>query len=305
MTTVEREIAFGLENLGVDELGHHAPRRGGPHLPRPLAPAPCASRRALGRRAPEGGARRRHRHPAPSPPARRADVAARPRELRGAVVRHPPALRGHRSDDRPRRAQGRTLPSPGDARDLHGGWCRTGGRRPTGVRRLGRVDAPRTPPPRRASLRPTAQRAGRRIRRGRPPAHDGEGCAPHARRGRGSQMPRRREAEPGALPGDVVLRAEKLAVGYERDAPLLEGVSLELRRGELVALMGENGAGKSTLVRHFNGLLQALPRLRPAARQGCVHAVGRRGRALLRPARPEPERLLRPRHCRRRDRPHA
>jgi energy-coupling factor transporter ATP-binding protein EcfA2 len=69
-------------------------------------------------------------------------------------------------------------------------------------------------------------------------------------------VPRRREAEPGALPGDVVLRAEKLAVGYERGAPLLEDVSLELRRGELVALMGENGAGKSTLVRHFNGLLQ-------------------------------------------------
>jgi energy-coupling factor transporter ATP-binding protein EcfA2 len=69
-------------------------------------------------------------------------------------------------------------------------------------------------------------------------------------------VPRRREAEPRVLPGDVVLRADKLAVGYERDAPLLEGVSLELRRGELVALMGENGAGKSTLVRHFNGLLK-------------------------------------------------
>jgi len=70
------------------------------------------------------------------------------------------------------------------------------------------------------------------------------------------QMPRRQEALPGDAPGEVVLAAEKLAVGYERAAPLLEGVSLELRRGELVALMGENGAGKSTLVKHFNGLLK-------------------------------------------------
>ena len=70
------------------------------------------------------------------------------------------------------------------------------------------------------------------------------------------ETPRRREADPRTAPGDVVLKTEKLAVGYERAAPLLEGVSLELRRGELVALMGENGAGKSTLVKHFNGLLK-------------------------------------------------
>ena len=80
-------------------------------------------------------------------------------------------------------------------------------------------------------------------------------------------MPRRREAGPRDTPGGVVLSAERLAVGYERDAPLLEGVSLELRRGELVALMGENGAGKSTLVKHFNGLLKPL--------RGRVRLLGR------------------------------
>ena len=57
-------------------------------------------------------------------------------------------------------------------------------------------------------------------------------------------------------------------MGYERDTPLLEGVSLELRRGELVALMGENGAGKSTLVKHFNGLLKPFRGAVPASRQG-------------------------------------
>jgi energy-coupling factor transport system ATP-binding protein len=67
--------------------------------------------------------------------------------------------------------------------------------------------------------------------------------------------PARRQGHDASPPGDVVLETRGLTVGYVKDAPLLEDVDLRLRRGELVALMGENGAGKSTLVRHFNGLL--------------------------------------------------
>ncbi|MEV0281224.1 ATP-binding cassette domain-containing protein [Streptomyces sp. NPDC050610] len=42
-----------------------------------------------------------------------------------------------------------------------------------------------------------------------------------------------------------------------RDHPALDGVSLTLRRGELVALVGENGCGKSTLVKLLTGLYLA------------------------------------------------
>lgn len=37
---------------------------------------------------------------------------------------------------------------------------------------------------------------------------------------------------------------------------VLEGVNLEVRRGEVLAIVGANGAGKTTLIKHFNALLK-------------------------------------------------
>lgn len=43
---------------------------------------------------------------------------------------------------------------------------------------------------------------------------------------------------------------------YPNGVEALKGVSLTIKNGEFVAIMGENGAGKTTLVKHFNGLLR-------------------------------------------------
>jgi putative ABC transport system ATP-binding protein len=53
----------------------------------------------------------------------------------------------------------------------------------------------------------------------------------------------------------AVLRLENLTKRYTRDrAPLFEDLSLELREGEYLAVMGESGVGKSTLLNLLAGL---------------------------------------------------
>ena len=49
---------------------------------------------------------------------------------------------------------------------------------------------------------------------------------------------------------------EDVHFSYPNKVEALKGVSLTIKDGEFIAIMGQNGAGKSTLVKHFNGLLK-------------------------------------------------
>ncbi len=59
-----------------------------------------------------------------------------------------------------------------------------------------------------------------------------------------------------------MLRLDALDV-YDGEIHALKGVSLEVHRGEIVALLGNNGAGKTTTLRTISGLL--------APRRGAIH----------------------------------
>ncbi|HEY6035059.1 MAG TPA: ATP-binding cassette domain-containing protein [Kofleriaceae bacterium] len=55
-----------------------------------------------------------------------------------------------------------------------------------------------------------------------------------------------------------MLLCRKLTVGYAEDQPVLSDIELEVRRGEIVALLGGSGSGKSTLLRTITGLQPPL-----------------------------------------------
>jgi putative ABC transport system ATP-binding protein len=66
---------------------------------------------------------------------------------------------------------------------------------------------------------------------------------------------------------DLVVRLENLSKRFSKDRPaIFEGVNLELRRGEYLAIMGESGVGKSTLLNLLAGL--------DAPDSGCVVLEG-------------------------------
>ena len=66
---------------------------------------------------------------------------------------------------------------------------------------------------------------------------------------------------------------------YPTGIEALKEVSLTIRDGEFVAIMGSNGAGKTTLVKHFNGLLK------PAKGEVLVDGVNTRKVSIARLAR--------------------
>ena len=55
---------------------------------------------------------------------------------------------------------------------------------------------------------------------------------------------------------DTLIRCRDVTVGY--DKPVLTGINLEVRRGEIIALLGGSGCGKSTMLRAMTGLQPPL-----------------------------------------------
>ena len=53
----------------------------------------------------------------------------------------------------------------------------------------------------------------------------------------------------------VLLTVDKLEVVYHRAITAVQGVSLSVHKGQIVAILGTNGAGKSTTLRAISGFL--------------------------------------------------
>jgi energy-coupling factor transporter ATP-binding protein EcfA2 len=69
----------------------------------------------------------------------------------------------------------------------------------------------------------------------------------------GAKLERRDDARPRS---SAVLELREIAHAYNDAAPVLTGVSLDLRAGERAVLLGANGSGKSTLLRLAHGVLK-------------------------------------------------
>jgi branched-chain amino acid transport system ATP-binding protein len=76
-----------------------------------------------------------------------------------------------------------------------------------------------------------------------------------------------------AMSSEALLEVRQLEVVYHRVATAIQGVSLDVPAGSIVALVGTNGAGKTTTLRAISGF---LPSEDAEITDGDVHYRGRR-----------------------------
>ena len=255
--TVEEELAYAMGNLGIapdvmrrrvedalDLLGLHELRR------RPL-------RHAVGRPAAAGGHRRRadRRRPAIlvlDEPTSALDPAAAEDVL--AALDPPGARPGHDGADRraPARA-GRAVRRPARATcPATARRSRWGTPADDHGRLAGRAAGGRAGPAgRMVDPLPLSIRDARRAGRAR--------CAAQLRRRRAA-APSAARAAAGRTPTGRSGWSTRRCTSAYGSVVALRDVDLELRAGEVLAVMGRNGSGKSTLLAHLAGLRPARGR---------------------------------------------
>jgi len=94
--------------------------------------------------------------------------------------------------------------------------------------------------------------AGRRLAVGTPSEVQNDPAVKQAYLGESLEVASK-ESSATRAPGAELLGVDALVAGYGAE-PVLHGISLQVRAGEMVALLGANGAGKSTLMRTLAGL---------------------------------------------------
>src|SRR5262245_37633533 len=72
---------------------------------------------------------------------------------------------------------------------------------------------------------------------------------------------------------DVVVALRDVSFTYRgANAPALRDISLNIRRGELVVVMGATGAGKTTLAKCIS---RSIPQFQPGDLRGAIEVLGR------------------------------
>ena len=65
----------------------------------------------------------------------------------------------------------------------------------------------------------------------------------------------------------TILTTRDVIAGYVPEVDILNGVTIDVGKGEIVTVVGPNGAGKSTLIKTIFGLLKPRAGIDPAARR--------------------------------------
>ena len=89
----------------------------------------------------------------------------------------------------------------------------------------------------------------------------------HAPPGDASASPAMISSTPTSQPQVPILAIEHVSANYPGKPKVIDDVSLDVRKGDTVAVVGESGSGKSTLARVVTGLLAARRRRRAVQRR--------------------------------------